>query len=213
VSGSALVLTFAFLLGSVPFGLLVAHVFGGADLRKEGSGNIGATNVSRVLGFWPAGFLTFLLDALKGSVAVLVASGGVFSVSPGWLEFSEQSWQLGSPVLSWTAGFCAVLGHCFSPWLRFNGGKGVATGFGVIAVLSPWSALAGGTAFAVTFLANRMGSLSSLMGLLVVAITHSVLPTTVPGPHLWSGAAILFVVLARHEKNLDALLNGRENQF
>lgn len=213
MNGSLVILVLSFLAGSIPFGLLMARVFGAGDLRAQGSGNIGATNVSRVIGFWPAGFLTFLLDALKGSAAILLAGQWSEPLWEGWLDFPAQHWELGDLPLVWTSGLFAVLGHCFSPWLKFKGGKGVATAFGVIGVLSPWAALAGGAGFLLVFLATRLGSLSSLVGLLLVAVAHGVLPSSEAGPHLWSGALILFVILIRHEKNLDALLDGRENRF
>jgi acyl phosphate:glycerol-3-phosphate acyltransferase len=213
MNGSIVVLLVAFVLGSIPFGLLMARIFGGPDLRNSGSGNIGATNVTRVVGFWPAGFLTFLFDALKGTASVLLASSRFEGIWEGWLEFPAQHWQPGNLALIWTSGLLAVLGHCYSPWLKFRGGKGVATAFGVIAVLSPWAATVGALSFLLTFLSTRVGSLSSLVGLLLVAVTHACLPASEAGPHLWSGALILFVILVRHERNLDALLEGRESRF
>ncbi len=208
----ALILALAFVLGSVPFGLIIARVFKVGDLREKGSGNIGATNVSRVAGFWPAGFLTFLLDTLKGSAAVLLA----MPISqPLWapaFELSDDQWTLG---LRWSAGLFAVLGHCFTPWLVFRGGKGVATAFGVIAVLSPWAALAGIVGFALTFLITRVGALGSLAGLGCAALAYLVLSPVVGnlGPHLWAGALMIFVILVRHESNLDAILRGDERKF
>ena len=110
----------AYLLGSIPFGLLVGKLFGGADVRKAGSGNIGATNVARVAGPL-AGILTLLLDAAKGALAVVLAA-----------RLSDQSstWMM-------IAGLCALVGHCFPIWLGFHGGKGVATAAGVFLVLCP----------------------------------------------------------------------------
>lgn len=213
MNGSLVILLLSLVGGSIPFGLIFARIFGGADLRSMGSGNIGATNVSRVVGFWPAGFLTFVMDALKGSAAVAMAGEGSAPAWEGWIGFPADAWSLGSPLLVWSAALFSVLGHCFSPWLRFRGGKGVATAFGAIALLSPWASLVGGLGFALVFLASRVGSLSSLVGLLLVSVTHAVLPSSEPGPHLWAGALILFTVLARHEKNLDALIDGRESQF
>jgi glycerol-3-phosphate acyltransferase PlsY len=153
------------------------------------------------------------MDALKGTVSVLMAGEGASRAWEGWTEFPAQSWALGSPLLVWTSALFSVLGHCFSPWLRFRGGKGVATAFGAIALLSPVAAFAGVVAFLVVFAASRLGSLSSLVGLLLVTVAHAVLPSSEPGPHLWAGALILLIVLARHEKNLDALIDGRESRF
>jgi glycerol-3-phosphate acyltransferase PlsY len=197
-----------FLIGSIPFGLLVARLFQVKDLRGQGSGNIGATNVTRVLGFWPAGAVTLLLDVLKSAipVALLMAWAGQLPIALPPIEGLQPS--LAS---IWWAGLCAVLGHCYSPWLHFKGGKGVATGLGVIALLSPWAALLGAVAFGVTFARTRIGSLSSLAGLIVAAIAHLVIEPI--GAHLWAGALLVFVIVLRHGKNIDALLEGRENRF
>lgn len=192
----------AFLLGSIPFGLLVARAAqGGADrearkdIRVEGSGNIGATNVSRVLGFWPWGALTFGLDLAKGSAAVL------WAMSAGEL----------STVWVWAVALACVLGHCYSPWLRFRGGKGVATGFGVVLVLAPIAALAGIVAFGIAFVATRTGSVSSLCGLLTAAACELVIKPV--EAHLALGALLMLVILVRHESNLDALLEKNEKIF
>lgn len=213
MNGALLILAVAFLLGSIPFGVLFARVFGGEDVRRKGSGNIGATNVSRVAGFWPAGVLTFLFDALKGTLAVLAAGQGVSDLVAGWAFFSEPQWEPGGLSLQWAAALLVVSGHCFSPWLRFRGGKGVATGFGAFAVLSPWAALVGLFGFVITFLSTRIGSLASLSGLLLLTVSHFVLPGFAVGAHLVWGAILVFIILARHEKNLDALLESRESRF
>ncbi|MBU6374723.1 MAG: glycerol-3-phosphate acyltransferase [Bdellovibrionales bacterium] len=205
-------LTSAF-LGSIPFGLIFVRVFSGQDIRNQGSGNIGTVNVSRVLGFWPVGFLTFLFDTLKGVAAVILASKAAESLFQGWTFYPVEIWQPGGPLLQWFAGFCAVAGHCYTPWLRFRGGKGVATGFGAMILLSPWASLAAILAFGIMFFSMRIGSLSSLVGLLILVIAHAVLPGFEIGPHLIFGALLVFIILARHEKNLDALLESRENRF
>jgi glycerol-3-phosphate acyltransferase PlsY len=114
----------AYLLGSIPFGLLLTKLVGGGDVRKAGSGNIGATNVARVAGPL-AGIVTLILDAAKGGVAVLLAA-----------RFSGESatWMM-------AAGLAALVGHCFPVWLKFKGGKGVATAAGVFLVLCPLAML------------------------------------------------------------------------
>jgi acyl phosphate:glycerol-3-phosphate acyltransferase len=205
---SALILALCFLLGSVPFGLIVAKLFSGRDITREGSGNIGATNVSRVLGFWPWGALTFFLDMSKGALPFFLTHPEGMQVWTSALGLP--TYDLG-PGLAWSAGLLAVIGHCFSPWLHFNGGKGVATGFGAILFLSPWSALAGLCAFAITFLSTRIGSLSSLAGLAIASVTHLILNPL--GGYLWAGAAMIFVIVARHESNIDAILDNRERSF
>lgn len=113
----------AYFLGAIPFGLLLGKIFGREDVRKAGSGNIGATNVARVAG--PvAGISTLLLDAAKGAAAVWLA---------GYFTAGSATWMM-------IAGFCALLGHCFPVWLRFRGGKGVATAAGLFAMLC-WPAM------------------------------------------------------------------------
>src|SRR5712675_135356 len=121
ISITALLIPFAaYLLGSIPFGLLLAKLFGGGDVRKAGSGNIGATNVARVVGPL-AGILTLIFDAAKGTAAVWLA-GRVTGENAAWMM---------------AAAFAVLLGHCFPMWLKFEGGKGVATALGVFPSPSP----------------------------------------------------------------------------
>ncbi len=114
----------AYLLGSIPFGLLLTKLFGGGDVRKAGSGNIGATNVARVVGPL-AGILTLVFDTAKGTAAVWLA-GRVSNESAAWMMI---------------AAFAVLLGHCFPVWLNFKGGKGVATALGVFLALCPLAAV------------------------------------------------------------------------
>src|SRR5256886_15938570 len=126
ISITAILIPFAaYLLGSIPFGLLLAKLFGAADVRKSGSGNIGATNVTRVAGPL-AGILTLVFDTSKGAAAVWLA-GRFTGESAMWM----------------TMAACAVLlGHCFPIWLKFKGGKGVATALGIFLALCPLAAVA-----------------------------------------------------------------------
>ena len=201
------VLAISFLIGSIPFGLLIARIYKVKNLRGQGSGNIGATNVSRVLGFWPAGAATFFLDFLKGVLPVLVLMIPGFR---GWWSDSLHGPEITQSFV-WATALFSVLGHCYSPWLRFNGGKGVATAFGAILVLSPVAAGVAIAAFGLTFYGTRIGSLSSITGVLVAVIAHLVFEPA--GLHLWFGAALVFVILIRHQSNLDALLEDKENRF
>lgn len=197
-----------FLLGSLPFGLWVARAFHVVDLREQGSGNVGATNVARVAGFWPAGFLTFLLDFLKGAIPVFLV------VQPESQESIRALFGAANPFSEstpWLCGLFAVVGHCFSPWLKFRGGKGVATGFGALLALSPMAALAGLIGFGLTFASSRIGSLSSLAGLLAASIAQVVFFPI--GAHLLPGAVMVFVILIRHEQNIEALIKGQERTF
>lgn len=193
--GIRLILGFsAFLIGSIPFGLLISHLYGVDNLRGQGSGNIGATNVSRVVGFWPAGFLTFLLDALKG--ILLIAPIRFHWVPDGIIPESK--------TLLWSLALLAVLGHCYSPWLKFKGGKGVATVFGAILLLAPWSGICGGIAFGLTYLATRKGAAGSLIGLITALSIHRIFYPYEPA-FLIFGFMVL-VVIYRHESNLDQFL-------
>ncbi len=185
----------AFLIGSIPVGLIVSKIFGVQNLRTAGSGNIGATNVSRVVGFWPAGFITFVLDFAKGAALPL------FCKLFGQFDAFEL----------WTLGLCSVGGHCFSPWLRFKGGKGVATGLGVVFVLSPFSAFFGALFFAFVFLQYRISSLASLAGLMVATITYLILDPI--EKQSWIAGALVLLILIRHEVNIDALLQNKERGF
>src|SRR6267142_2490517 len=135
----------AYLLGSIPFGLILARLFGRGDVRKGGSGNIGATNVSRVAGPL-AGILTLLLDGAKGAVEVLIA-GRYSNDSATWMVI---------------AGLAALLGHCFPVWLKFKGGKGVATAAGVYLALCAPASLGGLILFLLTAGFSRYVSLGSV---------------------------------------------------
>src|SRR5215469_8163970 len=144
----------AYLLGSIPFGYVLVRLFRNEDIRAKGSGNIGATNVVRS-GAKGLGALTFLLDAVKGYVAVLAASAiGVLSGSTAVPR--------GNVVA--VAALCAVLGHMYTVWLGFKGGKGVATAFGVFVAIAPWAALASLGVFVVVFALSRYVSLASILG-------------------------------------------------
>lgn len=188
--GYAVVCLVAFLLGSLPFGRWIARAY-----------------VSSESSFWPAGFLTYFLDFIKGALATGIAWA--------WVAMPEAvSGLIGVELvpaaeLPWVAGFFSVLGHCHTPWQRFKGGKGVATGFGALLILSPVAALIGALAFALSFLMTRTGSLASIAGAMVASVAHLVLYPT--GNHLWAGAALIALILLGHESDLDALLESREN--
>src|SRR5260370_19619173 len=135
---TSLLLAAAYFLGSIPFGLVLAKLLAGSDIRKSGSGNIGATNVARVVGP-SAGILTLVLDVAKGAAAVWLAG-----------RFTEQS----SAAMT-VAGVAVLLGHCFPVWLKFKGGKGVATALGVFLMLAPLAALGSLFVFIVVSVAWR----------------------------------------------------------
>ncbi len=191
----------AYLIGAIPFGLLLARSFGKVDIRAHGSGSIGATNVLRVLKEQnPAlakklAAATLGLDAIKGAALVLAAMAA----------------GLDSHV-QWSVAILAVIGHCFSPFLKFEGGKGVATGVGVLLVLSPLSALVG---LAVWFAVGRwlrISSVSSLAGLLAAVLASFVIHYGgLPG--IGSHAPLILmaiIIIYKHIPNLIRLFRGQE---
>ena len=196
LAGSALVLT-GYLLGSIPFGLLLARFVAGVDVRRTGSGNIGATNVARAAG-QKLGLVTLFLDAAKGAIPVVAAAAllGVPGEPGPWAA---------------AAGLAAFLGHVFPPWLRFRGGKGVATAFGVFLALSPWAALAALAVFVASYAGTRIVSVSSLAGAAACAATAAALHGY-RSSATWTALAILAVVVIRHRTNMQRLLRGEERR-
>jgi glycerol-3-phosphate acyltransferase PlsY len=189
----------AYLLGSIPFGLLMAKLFGRGDVRKEGSGNIGATNVSRVAGPLP-GILTLLLDGAKGAAAVLVA-GRYSNDSAMWMVI---------------AGLAALAGHCFPVWLKFKGGKGVATAAGVYLALCPPAFLSGLILFLLVAGFSRYVSLGSVAAAVAMPLLMYFLwaPHHAPPPVITFGAlAVAVLIVYKHDGNLQRLVEGTEPKF
>jgi glycerol-3-phosphate acyltransferase PlsY len=181
----------AYLIGSVPFGLILTRIAGAGDLRAIGSGNIGATNVLRT-GRKGLAIATLVLDVLKGAVPVWLA-GRYFG-----------------PDMAVVAGLGAVVGHCFPVWLKFLGGKGVATALGVVLVLVPLAALTGLVLFVAVTALTRYVSLGSILGAASTCVVAYLLG------HVQ--AAELFVVLAalitaKHAGNIRRLLTGSESKL
>jgi acyl-phosphate glycerol 3-phosphate acyltransferase len=200
-----LVLTFlaSYLVGAVPFGVLVAR-WRGVDLLHHGSGNIGATNVGRLLGR-RFGILVFLLDFAKGALPVLVATR--------WPPAADVT----PDMLGVAAGVAAFLGHLFPVYLRFRGGKGVATGAGIVTVLMPGPALAALAAWALLVTATRYVSLASLAAAaLLCGLRLSLTPHPwAPEQRVVSGfcLAAVALVFARHRGNIRRLFQGTENRL
>ena len=197
----------AYLLGSIPIGYLLVRFFRHQDIRSVGSGNIGATNVLRS-GGKGLGAATFLLDMLKGCAAVYL--GAVL----GQLLVSH-TLAIG-PLRNFEAlgALCAVLGHMFPVWLRFRGGKGVATGFGVFLVAAPIGALAAITVFILVTLITRYVSLASILGAASFPFFATLLVT---GPRPPFFIAVQFTVplliIAKHHQNIRRLFAGTESRF
>ena len=189
----------AYLLGSIPFGLLLAKIFSGADVRKAGSGNIGATNVARVVGPL-AGIATLILDVAKGAGAVLAAER---------LTKDSATWMM-------LAGLAALVGHCYPVWLRFKGGKGVATAAGVFLMLSPWAFLCAAILFVLVVAFWGYVSLGSISAAAAMPLLlyffwapHHAPPLIITFGSL--GAALLIVF--KHDANIQRLVEGVEPKF
>jgi glycerol-3-phosphate acyltransferase PlsY len=201
----------AYFVGSVPFGFLIGKARG-VDLRKEGSKNIGATNAGRVMGmrfFW----IVFLLDLLKGLIPVAVASGIVASLEPALRTQNLH--------LAWIAvAFAALLGHVFPVYLGFKGGKGVATGLGVIVGLWPYFTLPAGVAlaaFLLMFVMRRIISLASVSAAIVfpwafagIGIVRGWDVFGTLAPLLLTAVVLSSIVIWRHRENLARLQHGTE---
>ena len=193
----------AYLLGSIPVGYLLVRIFKRQDIRTVGSGNIGATNVLRS-GSKGLGAATFVLDVVKGALAVLLASLIAAPVLPNVPQRNVEA----------LAALFAVLGHMFPVWLRFRGGKGVATGFGVFLVAAPLAALAAITVFAIVLAITRYVSLGSILG----AASFPVFAWfTVRGPRpaffIAVQIAVALLIIIKHHPNIRRLLAGTENRM
>jgi glycerol-3-phosphate acyltransferase PlsY len=192
----------AYLLGSIPTGYLVAKARG-VDIRTVGSGNIGATNVFRILGK-PAGIFVLLTDALKGFLACMVVARLGASV----LETDPQSMM--AERIRIAAGVAAILGHNYTSWLRFKGGKGIATSAGVLLALMPWPLLIILAVWLIVFFASKYVSLASILA--AAALPFAV--RWMHGSDELFGVAALLAALAiyKHKSNIQRLLNGTENR-
>ena len=191
----------AYLLAAIPFGFILAKVFTGIDVRKEGSGNIGATNVLRVLKekapkmAKKITIATFILDATKGAIVILVA---------------KYYFGLEDDVL-WTLAVLAVMGHCFSPFLLFEGGKGVATGFGVLLVMLPLSSIIAIIVWFVAAKVLKVSSLSSLIGLVALLIASYVIHPDIEVIHTHAPIWIIsFIIFYKHIPNILRLFHKEE---
>lgn len=183
----------AYLLGSISFGLILARLRGGVDLRRSGSGNIGATNVARALGKG-AGALTLLGDSVKGLAAVLLAQSYGSSVG-----------------VTAAAALAAVLGHLFPWYARFRGGKGVATALGVFVPILPLPLLGGLVVWLVAVALWRYVSAASMLAAIVVPLLAGLL--LYPWPFILTAGLIALLVLVKHRGNLQRLLQGRESKI
>ncbi len=197
----------AYLFGSIPFGYLLVRLVRKEDIREKGSGNIGATNVIRS-GSKGLGALTFLLDVLKGFFAVVLCGliAGRAGLAPG----------VRANVVALAALF-AILGHIYTVWLGFRGGKGVATAFGVFLALAPWAALAALGAFVLIFAASRYVSLGSILAAAAFPAFALLIPDALRIQRTPWATAVLFlvplIVIVKHRQNIARLMSGKEYRF
>ncbi len=188
-----LAILIAYLLGSIPFGYIFGKLFG-TDIRKKGSGNTGATNALRVMG-WKLGLLTYIFDFLKGYVSLFVGQ-----------KLGVPNWAIAGIILA------SMIGHCYSVFLSFKGGKGVATGSGLLAYLSPKCALATVVVFISIVYISRYVSLASILSgvfgvILILVFTD--LPLVVKCAMVL--AAI--IIIRRHSENISRLRMGNERKL
>lgn len=188
----------AYLVGGIPFGYILAKKFAGVDVKNAGSGNIGATNVLRVVKETnpnlakKLGIATLALDAMKGAIIVLIAK------------------MLGLDInVLWTIAVLSVLGHCFSPYLNFEGGKGVATAVGVLFVLLPLPTLVAVVVWFISAKGLKISSLSSLIALIALIVASYVLSPDIAHAPLW---IIAWIIFYKHIPNIKRIINKEEEQ-
>ena len=200
---SPIVAVAAYLLGSIPTGYLLVRLFRHQDIRSMGSGNIGATNVLRS-GGKGLGAATFLLDVLKGCAAVWLGE---------WAAAHVLLWA-GPRDIEALAALCAVLGHMFPVWLRFRGGKGVATGFGVFLVAAPLAALFAIAVFAIILALTRYVSLASVLGSASFPVFAWLLAEGRRPPFFFAvQIAVALLIILKHHQNIRRLLAGTESRL
>jgi glycerol-3-phosphate acyltransferase PlsY len=205
-----IVAVMAYLLGSIPFGYLLVRIFRGEDIRLSGSGNIGATNVARS-GAKGLGIATLALDALKGALAVWLAAvlaGSKYNLCG---DFTQHPCAPALRLMSVAALF-AVLGHVFPVWLRFKGGKGVATALGVFCVLFPAAILVALAIFILVVAITRYVSLGSILGAIAFPAAAYFLQST-DAMSLVLASSVSLIVILKHHQNISRLLSGTESRF
>ncbi len=191
----------AYMLGSIPTSLIISKTQFNIDIRDYGSGNAGATNTFRVLGSrW--GSIVMVLDMLKGLLAVKLALLLPFYVEN---EFARTNFQIG-------LGLAAVLGHIFPIWAEFRGGKGVATLFGLIIAISPWTALSCGGVFLLVLYLTRFVSLSSILASMAFPVFILVIFNVDNNAYRIFAIVVALLVILTHQKNIGRLFSGSESK-
>lgn len=206
-----LLLIAAYLIGSIPFSFLVVKIAAGADIRQLGSRNVGATNVARTFGKTP-GVIALLLDLAKGYAAIAIAKW--VTAMPDWpFAPGANASPLHSPAF-WIslAGLVAMLGHMFPVWLRFHGGKGVATATGAFLAISPLAVLAGAIVFLIVILITRFVSVASMLSAASIPIFFRFLTHE----SFWTiliSIIIAILIIAKHHSNIARLTQGSERKM
>jgi glycerol-3-phosphate acyltransferase PlsY len=210
----AIIVVLSYLIGSIPNSILISRAVSGIDIRKHGSGNAGGTNVMRVLG-WKYGLLVIFLDALKGAVAVVIISRLFY----GPLPFENVSPFDDFTLVQIIAGMSAVIGHIWTVFAEFKGGKGIATALGMLLTLITIDMLIAVGIFALVVLISRYVSLGSIIAALSVPATlfirENLFHVDIPGystlfPFIIGVTAL---VIFTHRKNLVRIINGNENKI
>jgi glycerol-3-phosphate acyltransferase PlsY len=204
----------AYLLGSIPFGFLAAKAKG-VDIRSVGSGNVGATNAMRVLGK-PAGITVLLLDVLKGYVACGLIPPLIWNLlAPhysGLFQYFHDTSADNQMKYCLLAGICAVLGHNYTCWLKFMGGKGIATTAGVYLALAPWALLVGLVVFILAVMITRYVSVGSILGAIALPATVWIMSPN----NLFLcivTTALGALAIYKHKSNIQRLMAGTEHRF
>ena len=208
----AAVIISAYLLGSIPFSYLVVRLFAGADIRQHGSRNVGATNVARTFGKLP-GVIALMLDISKGYAAVALARW--ITMRPEWpFEASATAGPLQSREF-WIAlaGLIAVLAHMFPVWLRFHGGKGVATATGAFLALDPIVIAAGAIVFILVLITTRFVSLASIVSSASIPIFFHFLGHDTPFWREMISIPIALIIIIKHHSNIRRLASGQERKM
>lgn len=210
-----LVILIAYFLGSIPFGYLLVRIGKGGDVRAAGSGGTGATNVSRQAGK-VFGIITLLLDAAKGAAAILIARWilglAVFAQDGQRASFLQTDWWIAAAAIG------VIIGHCFPVWLRFRGGKGVATGLGVFLMLAPLAVGLAGVVFIVIVLLTRYVSLGSVVAAVTIPVfvwlqSAVIWPVSNPAPLMTAATGGAMLIVFAHRANIQRLVQGTESKF
>jgi glycerol-3-phosphate acyltransferase PlsY len=196
-----------YFVGAIPFGLIIARLYGVVDIRTQGSGNIGATNVGRVIGVRAAVWV-YLGDIGKGVVAVLLGRLFAANFDPGFVSYD---------VFLVACAVAAVLGHVFPIYIRFKGGKGVNTGLGVMITLLPYETLLAFGVFVLVVLLARYVSLGSILAgialFAIICVEKHVLDRPVADVYFYLTLALALLIIGTHRQNISRLLAGRESRL